>query len=39
MQVNLHAARLWDAIELDIDDYHEDRSALAALLRVVPEEM
>jgi uncharacterized membrane protein YgcG len=39
MQVNLQAAGLWDAIELGTDDYREDRSALAALLRAVPVEM
>jgi hypothetical protein len=39
MRVNLQAAGLWDAIELGTDDYREDRSALAALLCAVPEEM
>jgi hypothetical protein len=39
MRVNLQAAELWDAIKFGTDDYHEDRSALAALLRAVPEEM
>jgi hypothetical protein len=39
MRVNLQAAGLWDTIELGIGDYSEDHSALAALLRAVPEEM
>jgi hypothetical protein len=40
MRVNLQAVGLWDAIELGTDDdYREDRSALAALLCAVPEEM
>jgi uncharacterized membrane protein YgcG len=39
MQVNLQAAGLWDAIELDTDNYYEDQSALAVLLHAVPKEM
>jgi hypothetical protein len=39
MMVNLQVARLWDIIESDADNYHEDRSALAAILRVMPQEM
>ncbi|KAK3121536.1 hypothetical protein QOZ80_8BG0655630 [Eleusine coracana subsp. coracana] len=39
MQVNLQAAVLWDAIEFGAEDYREDRSALAALLRAVPQDM
>jgi hypothetical protein len=39
MQVNRQATGLWDAFELGTDDYCEDRSALAALLRAVPKEM
>jgi hypothetical protein len=39
VRVNLQAAGLWDAIKLGTDDYREDHSALAALLRAVREEM
>jgi hypothetical protein len=39
MRVNLQAAGLWDAIEYGTADYREDHSALAALLRAVPEDM
>jgi hypothetical protein len=39
MMVNLQAVRLWDVIESSTDDYHDDQSALAALLRVMPQEM
>jgi hypothetical protein len=39
MRVNLQAAGLWDAIKDGTADYQEDHSALAALLRAVPEEM
>jgi hypothetical protein len=39
MQVILQASRLWEAIEYGTGDYREDRSALAALLHTVPEEM
>jgi hypothetical protein len=39
MKVNLQAARLWDVIESDVGNYREDRSALAAILRAVSQEM
>jgi hypothetical protein len=39
MQVNLQAAKLWDATELGTDDYRKYQSALVALLRTVREEM
>jgi hypothetical protein len=39
MKVNLQVAGLWDVIKSDASEYHEDRSALAALLRAVPTEM
>jgi hypothetical protein len=39
MMMNLEAAGLWDAIEYGTASYREDRSALAALLRAMPEEM
>jgi hypothetical protein len=38
MKVNLQAARLWDVIE-SVGNYREDRSALAAILRAVSQEM
>src|SRR5438105_12485890 len=39
MRVQLQAQGLWDVVNLgDIDD-HEDRLALAALLRAVPSEL
>src|SRR6266540_6802866 len=39
MRVQLQAQGLWDAVNLgDVDD-HEDRMALAALLRAVPPEL
>jgi hypothetical protein len=39
MMVNLQAAVLWDVIESGAGDYREDCSALAAILRAVPQEM
>jgi hypothetical protein len=39
MQLNLQASGLWEAIEYGTSDYREDCSALAVLLRIVPEEM
>jgi hypothetical protein len=39
MKVNLQVARLWDAIEYGDGDYRDERSALAAILRVVLVEM
>jgi hypothetical protein len=39
MRVNLHAVGLWDAIKLSTNDYREDQSALATLLRAVLEEI
>jgi hypothetical protein len=39
MMVNLQAAELRDVIESDAGDYREDQSALAALLRIIPQEM
>jgi hypothetical protein len=39
MKVNLQVARLWDAIEYGDGDYRDERSALAAILQVVPVEM
>jgi hypothetical protein len=39
MRVNLQAAGLWDIIGKGTGDYQEDRNALAALLRAVPQEM
>jgi hypothetical protein len=39
MKVNLQAAGLWDVIESGADDYRDDRTALAAILRAVPPEM
>jgi hypothetical protein len=39
MRVNLQAVGMWDVIHKGIDDYWDDRNALAALLRAVPTEM
>jgi hypothetical protein len=39
MKVNLQAAGLWDVIESGVGDYHDDRTALAAILRAVPPKM
>jgi hypothetical protein len=39
MKVNLQAAGLWDVIKSGDGDYRDDRTALAAILRVVPLEM
>jgi hypothetical protein len=39
MMVNLQNAGLWDVIESGAGDYREDYSALAAILRAVPQEM
>jgi hypothetical protein len=42
MWVNMEAQGFWHTIEPDDDDivkYHEDRLALAAILRSVPNEM
>lgn len=39
MRVNLQAQGLWEAIDPDNDDYHNDRMALSAILRAVPPEM
>jgi hypothetical protein len=39
MKVNLQAAGLWEVIHSGDGDYHEDRSALTALLCAVPSEM
>lgn len=42
MRVNMQAAGLWHAVEPEEDDiveYHEDRLALAAILRAVPSDM
>jgi hypothetical protein len=39
MMVNLQAVGLWDVIESGAGDYREDCSALAAILRAVPQEM
>ncbi|KAG8095916.1 hypothetical protein GUJ93_ZPchr0013g34734 [Zizania palustris] len=39
MKVNLQAAGLWDVVEFGVGDHRDDRSALAAILRVVPVEM
>ena len=39
MRVQLQAQHLWDAIEFGADDEHDDRAALAALLRAVPPEL
>jgi hypothetical protein len=39
MRVNLQAAGLWDIIGKGTGDYQEDRNALVALLRAVPQEM
>jgi hypothetical protein len=39
MRVNLQTVGLSDAIEFGTEDYHEDQSALAALLHIVSEEM
>jgi hypothetical protein len=43
MWVNMEAQGFWHAIEPDDDDdivkYHEDRLALSAILRSVPNEM
>jgi hypothetical protein len=39
MKVNLQAAGLWDVIESGADDYRDDRTALAAILRAVPPKM
>jgi hypothetical protein len=39
MHVNLQAAELWKAVWYGSVEYHDDRHALAALLRAVPAEM
>ena len=39
MRVQLQAQHLWDVIEFGADDEHDDRAALAALLRAVPPEL
>jgi hypothetical protein len=39
MEVNLQAAQLWDAVEDDDVPRHQDKQALAALLRSTPSEM
>jgi hypothetical protein len=44
MKVNLQAAGLWHAVEPEegeevLIEYHEDRLAMAAILRSVPSEM
>jgi hypothetical protein len=39
MKVNLQAAGLWDVIESSTGDYHEDLSALEAILHAVPQGM
>lgn len=39
MRVNLQAVGLWEVIETGDGDYRDDRNALAALLRAVPQEM
>jgi hypothetical protein len=39
MEVNLQAASLWDWIEDDDISWHQDKHALAVLLRSTPPEM
>jgi hypothetical protein len=39
MKVNLQAAGLWDVIESGASDYRDNRTALVAILHVVPSEM
>jgi ribosomal protein L15 len=39
MKVNLQAAGLWEIIETGEGEYRDDRAALAALLRAVPQDM
>jgi hypothetical protein len=39
MRMNLQAAGLWDIINKGVNDYREDRNALAALPCAVPQEM
>ena len=39
MKVKLQARGIWDAIELGVDDFQEDRMALEAILQAVPPEM
>ena len=39
MRVQLQAQHLWDVIEFGADNEHDDRAALAALLRAVPPEL
>jgi hypothetical protein len=39
MRVNLQVAGLWDIINKGVNDYREDRNALAALPCTVPQEM
>jgi hypothetical protein len=45
MEVNFQTLRVWDAVDLGIDEdpdegeYHDDRQAMAGLLRSVPSEM
>jgi hypothetical protein len=39
MRVNLQVVRLWEAIEHGTNDYREECTALAALLRAIPKEM
>ncbi|WVZ66256.1 hypothetical protein U9M48_015503 [Paspalum notatum var. saurae] len=39
MRVNLQAAGLWEVVNTGEGEYRDDRNALAALLRAVPQEM
>ena len=39
MRVNLQAQGLWEAVDPGTDDFHADRTALAAILRAVPQDM
>ena len=39
MRAILQTRGLWDAVTTGIADYHDDRTALEAVLRAVPEEM
>jgi hypothetical protein len=39
MRVNLQVAGLWEAIKYGNAEFHDDRHALVALLRVVPVKM